>query len=343
MSDSAPYLTVSQAARRLGVSPKALRIYEEHGLLMPVRSEAGWRLYGAEAMGRATDVVALRALGLSLTRIAGVLDNRAEGLEEALADHQVRLEVEARRISDQVEQVRQMRNRLAEGAEPGTVGLTRLLPYSHAPAIAFELPWPWDGERFELPVVSQLTYIIGPLFSGKTRLAQELAKAIPGARFLSLERLESPGATPDEQAQGRAFQDRVDHILTWLVEDGATVSDALVNLLGAMIAERSTALVIDMIEQDLDAATQAALATYLRHREAGTGPVIMTTRSDAILDLDAVGTSETILFCPANHAPPFVVAPHPGAPGYEAVATCLASPDVRARTAGVVAVRMTAA
>jgi hypothetical protein len=28
---------------------------------------------------------------------------------------------------------------------------------------------------------------------------------------------------------------------------------------------------------------------------------------------------------------------HPGAPGYEAVAMCLASPDVRARTQGVIA------
>ncbi len=32
-----------------------------------------------------------------------------------------------------------------------------------------------------------------------------------------------------------------------------------------------------------------------------------------------------------------------GAPGYESVATCLASPDVRARTEGVVAMRPPAA
>jgi hypothetical protein len=36
---------------------------------------------------------------------------------------------------------------------------------------------------------------------------------------------------------------------------------------------------------------------------------------------------------------PSRVAPYPGAPGYEAVATCLASPEVRARTAGVIAMR----
>jgi len=57
------------------------------------------------------------------------------------------------------------------------------------------------------------------------------------------------------------------------------------------------------------------------------------------LDLAAVGAAEAIIFCPANHSPPISVAPYPGAPGYEAVATCLASPEVRARTEGVIAWR----
>jgi hypothetical protein len=57
------------------------------------------------------------------------------------------------------------------------------------------------------------------------------------------------------------------------------------------------------------------------------------------LDLAAVGTDEAIIFCPANHSPPTRVGPYPGAAGYEAVATCLASPEVRARTEGVIAWR----
>jgi hypothetical protein len=35
----------------------------------------------------------------------------------------------------------------------------------------------------------------------------------------------------------------------------------------------------------------------------------------------------------------FSVAPYPGAAGYESVASCLASPEVRARTEGVIAWR----
>jgi hypothetical protein len=52
-----------------------------------------------------------------------------------------------------------------------------------------------------------------------------------------------------------------------------------------------------------------------------------------------VGANEAIILCPANHSPPTRVAPYPAAPGYEAVATCLASPEVRARTEGVIAWR----
>ncbi len=67
------------------------------------------------------------------------------------------------------------------------------------------------------------------------------------------------------------------------------------------------------------------------------------TRSNAVLDLAAVGPDEAILYCPANHSPPIRVAAHPGAPGYEALASCLAPPEVRARTEGMIAIRPPAA
>ena len=78
---------------------------------------------------------------------------------------------------------------------------------------------------------------------------------------------------------------------------------------------------------------------HLRRRSPDRAPLFLMTRSNAILDLAAIRTDEAIFFCPANHSPPMRVAPHAGAPGYEAVATCLASPAVRARTQGVIAMR----
>lgn len=343
MTASALFFTASQAARRLGVSPKALRVYEEHGLVAPVRTAAGWRAYGPEAMQRAADIVALRSLGLSLTHIARVLEDRTDGLEEALSEHQTRLEADARRISGQIDKVRTMRKRLAGGEVPSELGVTRLLAPAAEPVIAFDLPWPWGGERFELHALGPLTYIVGPLFSGKTRLARRLADTLPGARFLGLDRLDDGGLDQDRMAVEHAIPNHPDKLLAWLIEDGASPSNALLELLSELRDETSEILVVDMIEQGLDARTQQALMSWLRQRGPGSKKLLMTTRSDTILDLDALGADETVLLCPANHAPPTRVAPYPGAPGYEAVATCLAPPEVRARTEGVIAIRPPAA
>jgi hypothetical protein len=204
--------------------------------------------------------------------------------------------------------------------------------------VGFDLPWPWGGERFELHDIKPLNYVVGPLGSGKTRLARAIAENLADAAFISLNRLADGGAEA-RTGSDPALKSRVDRTLAWLVEDGADVSPALVALAVALESEGATSLVIDMIEQGLDQATQAALIAHLRRRDPQAPSLFLLTRSNVILDLAAVGPDEAIIFCPANHSPPIRVAPYPGSPGYEAVATCLASPEVRARTEGVIAIR----
>lgn len=204
--------------------------------------------------------------------------------------------------------------------------------------VAFDLPWPWGGERFELSGVKPLNYITGPLGCGKTRLAKRLAETLPNGVFLGLDRPE-PASVQAQLNADPALKSRVDQTMDWLIEDGAAVSDALIALLAGLESKSADIVVVDMVEQGLDRATQEALIDHLRRRGPGARPLYLMTRSCAILDLAAVGPDETIIFCPANHSPPMTVAPYPGAPGYEAVATCLASPEVRARTEGVIARR----
>jgi DNA-binding transcriptional MerR regulator len=341
VSASAQFLTASEAAGRLGVSVKALRLYEQHGLIAPVRTGAGWRTYGPGEMNRAAEIASLRALGFSLAQVARVLQSDSEGLEQALAAHQAVLDDRMRELGGMIEKVRRLRDGLARGKAPTVMELARLTAPDTGLSVAFNLPWPWGGERFELMHIRSLTYITGPLGCGKTRLAYQLAERLPGACFLGLERLADSGAAAKAcLTADPALKLRVDRTLAWLVEDGAAVSDALIAVVAGLEADGPLILVIDMIEQELDQPSQEALIAHLRHRSPGGRRLFMLTRSCAILDLAAVGADETIIFCPANHSPPMVVAPYPGARGYEAVASCLASPDVRARTNGVVAIRL---
>jgi DNA-binding transcriptional MerR regulator len=339
VSASAQFLNPSAAAQRLGVSAKALRLYEQHGLITPSRTAAGWRAYGPDEMAGAAEIVALRALGFSLAQVARVLGDDPQGLEPALAAHQATLEGRIRQLAGAVEKVRDLRAGLAQGKSPTARELVRLLGPPAELSVAFDLPWPWGGERFELREVRPLNYIIGPLGSGKTRLAKRLAETLPDAVFLGLDRLEHGGAARAHLDADPALKSRVDQTLAWLVEDGAAASEALVALLVGLESEGAAIVVVDMVEQGLDQATQEALIAHLRRRGPGARPLFLLTRSCAILDLAAVGAEEAIIFCPANHSPPISVAPYPGAPGYEAVATCLASPEVRARTEGVIAWR----
>jgi len=335
MNPSDQHLPPAEAARRLGVSAKALRLYEERGLVAPVRSAAGWRAYGPDEMARAAEVVALRALGLSLAQIARVLAGDAKDLAPALAEHQAVLEARVHHLAASLAQLRAVRADLARGKAPAAQDLAWLVGAADDRRVAFDLPWPWGGERFELRDIAPLTFIVGPLGSGKTRLAQRLAEAIPGGIFLGLDRM-MPGASIGTDP---ALAARVDCALAWLVEDGAVESGALRALLAGLEAEGPSALVVDMVEQGLDHQTQEALIAHLRRVSSVSRPLFLMTRSTAILDLGAVRPDEAVLLCPANHSPPTLVLPYPGAPGYEAVATCLASPEVRARTEGVIAWR----
>jgi DNA-binding transcriptional MerR regulator len=333
VSQPALPLNASEAAKQLGVSAKALRIYEERGLLTPERTVAGYRMYSVGTMARAAEIVALRSLGLSLAQVARVLAGDSQNLDIALAAHESALQADVQRLERTIAKVRHLRANLARGVTPGPGGLARelncVLRPSAAPSVAFELPWPWGGERFELTDIRPINYIVGPLGSGKTRFAERLAVALPGAVFLALDRVDAE-PLPDPS--------RVEQTLTWLVDEGASVSPALLALLTGLEAEGPSVVVVDMVEQGLDQPTQEALIAHLRQRaRAGARTLFLMTRSSSILDVTCLGEDEAILFCPANHSVPFRVGAYPGGVGCEAVAMCLASPEVRARTAGMVA------
>ncbi|MFI2102970.1 MerR family transcriptional regulator [Isoptericola sp. NPDC019693] len=66
-------LKIGEVARRAGVSVRALRYYEEQGLLETVRSSAGHRLYDETAVERVRFYQQLYAAGLTSGNIAQLL------------------------------------------------------------------------------------------------------------------------------------------------------------------------------------------------------------------------------------------------------------------------------
>lgn len=314
-------LTAQDAARRLGISAKALRLYEARGWVAPLRSAAGWRLYGAKQMQAARKVAALRALGLSLRQVGKVLEGQDCALVHALTERQAALEQEARRVADTARDIAEMRARLEQGAR---LTLDDLRAPGSMQAVTLALPWPWDGTPFDYPLAPRVTFLTGPLGSGKTRLAKAVAEALQGG-FLPLDRPAAP-----------RLQEAAQEALDWICGEGGQDSPALRTLLASLTGNTGP-LAIDLIEDGLDPATQTALGSYLTQRYQPEHPLLAMTRSRALLDLEAQPVDAPVLYCPANHAPPFWVTPLPGAHGYDSLLTCLADAATRARVGPLVA------
>jgi DNA-binding transcriptional MerR regulator len=87
---AASSISVGSVARLTGMTIRAIRFYEERGLVNPSRDAKGLRRYDREMVDRLLDIGALRAAGLSLLEIAEVLDDAASGdrLAELLHNRQ---------------------------------------------------------------------------------------------------------------------------------------------------------------------------------------------------------------------------------------------------------------
>ena len=85
-------MTIGALARRLRVSPRALRHYESLGLLRPSRVDArtGYRFYGDAELARGLQIEQLKAAGLPLATVARILDDDVP-VVEALEAHRSRL------------------------------------------------------------------------------------------------------------------------------------------------------------------------------------------------------------------------------------------------------------
>lgn len=120
-------MTIGEAARRLGVTTKTVRYYEQIGLLPhPSRTDSGYRRYGEDELVRLRFIGKAKSLGLSLEEIARILALSAEGGDPCphvvglLDQHLARIGETLARLADFREQLARLRAE-AERATKGRV------------------------------------------------------------------------------------------------------------------------------------------------------------------------------------------------------------------------------
>lgn len=104
------WLTIGQFSKKIGMSSKALRLYEKMGLITShTRGENGYRYYDSSQLGLALRLKDFKTLGFSLAEIKGLLqadqDLGSDKIAEAMKK---RLSL----ITDQVEQLSQQRKQI---------------------------------------------------------------------------------------------------------------------------------------------------------------------------------------------------------------------------------------
>jgi len=108
-------MTIGAFARSTGLSAKALRSYDELGLLRPVvvDPDTGYRFYAPDQLERGRTIRKLRELDLPLAEIATLLDGDRNELRERLLYHQRRLALRSAELHHALSRLQ----RLIEGKE----------------------------------------------------------------------------------------------------------------------------------------------------------------------------------------------------------------------------------
>ena len=89
-------LSIGELASRTGLPVRTIRFYSDAGVVPPAdRTEAGYRLYGPDALARLGLVRTLRDLGVDLATIRRVLE-REVGLSDVAAAHAAALDAQIR-------------------------------------------------------------------------------------------------------------------------------------------------------------------------------------------------------------------------------------------------------
>lgn len=128
MTEMDAWISIGTFARKAGVSVRALRFYEEQGLLSPVRDRGnGRRCFRESDLITMQNILLLKEIGLSLRDIRLLLSSATPDLE-AVLNLQLDLLIEQRRVLEHtIQSVQQAVSQLGAGDRPDLDALCRLI------------------------------------------------------------------------------------------------------------------------------------------------------------------------------------------------------------------------
>lgn len=97
-------MKIGELADRTGVSARALRYYEEKGVLRPDRTPSGYRIFATSDIRKVAHIQTLLAAGHGMDLIGEILACLS-GESLLLDDCRERLEAKRRRITDDIDQL----------------------------------------------------------------------------------------------------------------------------------------------------------------------------------------------------------------------------------------------
>jgi len=112
------YLKIGELAEATDTSAETLRFYEAEGLIPPPRrSDAGYRLYGAEDERRVHFIRRARAMGFSLKAVADLLSLQVDRQSSTCGEVKELAELKLAEIDERISELTKMKAALKQVTE----------------------------------------------------------------------------------------------------------------------------------------------------------------------------------------------------------------------------------
>jgi DNA-binding transcriptional MerR regulator len=149
-------LSIGELAHATGLSVRALRHYQDLGLLVPagVDPATRYRAYGPTQLERALAIARLRRLGLPLTRIRDYLAAAPAERRRLLQDHRAELDARLRSTAQFQHELDRL---IGPAHERRNLGFDEAGPDGVLPA-----SWGGGGERYARGLDTSVTHSPGP-------------------------------------------------------------------------------------------------------------------------------------------------------------------------------------